>query len=84
MADRRGARKAGRSGFPGQPFIVLADGGDGSLERFLAKLFGAMGDAAVEQLARIGHVGAFLGTLAQAQLEIVQGEVGHGKSPGLP
>ena len=56
------------------PLAVLADRRDRRLDRFLAELLGAMRHAAVEELARIGHVGARLRARLDAFFEIVEGE----------
>src|SRR4051812_11251550 len=63
--------------FGGQPLLVLIDRGNRGLECLLAHFLGAMRHAAVEQLARIGHLGAFLGALLHALFEVVEVEIGH-------
>jgi hypothetical protein len=67
-----------------QPLAILADGGKRGLDRLLAQLLGAMGDAAVEQLAGIGQVGARLGALLDPFLQVFQGEIGHSQAPVHP
>ena len=61
-------------GFGDQPVTILGRRGERGLHALLAELLGAMGDALVEQCARIGDLGARLRAL-------VQGERGQG---GLP
>ena len=59
-------------GLAGQMLVVLVDGGDHGLDRLLAELLGAMGDAAIDELARIGDVGAGLGAFLDAFFEVSQ------------
>ena len=71
-------------GLAGQMLVVLVDGGDHGLDRLLAELLGAMGDAAIDELARIGDVGARLGAFLDAFFEVLQCEVSHDGLPIAP
>ena len=62
-------------GFGGQPVAIGADRGERGFDRLFAELLGAVLDALVEQLARIGNVRARLGALVNPPLEIVEGEI---------
>src|SRR5580704_5830963 len=65
-------------GFADDALAVFADRGNRRLDRLLAEFLGAMRHAAVEQLARVGHVGAFLRARLDALFEVVEGEcLGH-------
>ncbi len=57
---------------------AFADRGEPGFDRFLAELLGAMGDAFVEQRARLGGLGARLGARRHALFEVTQGELGAG------
>jgi hypothetical protein len=57
-------------GLAGEMLVVLVNRGDHGFDRLLPELLGAMGYAAVEELARIGNVAARLGALADAVFEI--------------
>src|SRR5580704_10268718 len=65
-------------GLADDALTVFADRGNRRLDRLLAEFLGAMRHAAVEQLARVGHVGAFLRARLDALFEVVEGEcLGH-------
>src|SRR6202040_2113432 len=71
-------------GLGDQPLAILADRGEHGLDRFLAKLPGAVFHSAVEQPARVGDVCACSRALFYTAFEIVQLEIGHGLAlPGL-
>ncbi len=53
-------------GLRDQPLAVLGDRRERGLDRLLAELLGAMRHALVEQLARIGRLGARLRALVHA------------------
>ena len=71
-------------GFGDHPAAILGDRGDGDFDRFLAKLFGAMRDALVEQRAGIGGPGLGLGPVADALFQVVNGEWRHKDFAAVP
>ena len=60
-------------GLGDQALAVFADRRERGLDRLLAELLGAMRHALVEQLARVGLLGARRGALVHARFEIVRG-----------
>ena len=64
-------------GFRDHPLAVLADHGQHRLDRLLAELLGALRRALVEQLPRVGLLGRGVGPVADALLEIGEGELAH-------
>ena len=52
---------------------VLGDRRDHGLDRLLAQLLGAMGDAAIEKLAGIGDIGGSPGSLLRTRRKVSQG-----------
>src|SRR3984957_1406336 len=64
--------------------LVLADRGDGGFNGLFTELFGALGDAAVEQLSRVGNVRAFLGAGLYTLFQIMKAELGHLRSLASP
>src|SRR5580704_17492710 len=67
-------------GFPDHEISILGDRGDRGLDRLLTKLLGAVDDAAIEQLAGVGDVGARLGAVLHAFLKVMDGKRRHGRS----
>src|SRR5258705_13153722 len=65
------------AGLADQVVAVLAHRRQHGLDRFLAELLGALGDAAVEQLARIGGIGARAGALLHPLFQVVKCEISH-------
>src|SRR5580693_10188317 len=56
---------------------VLGYGGDGRLHRLFAELLGALRHAAIDQLARVGHVRTRLRTFANTLFQVMEGERRH-------
>jgi hypothetical protein len=64
-----------------EAFATFRNGSEREFHRFLAELLGALRDAAVEQLAGVGKVGAGGGARVDAAFEIVNGEGFHNADP---
>src|SRR5262249_30063858 len=62
-------------GLPNEALAVVADSRNRSLDGFLAELLGALVDAAIEQFAGIGHLGALAGALPHALFQIADREI---------
>src|ERR1700726_3394763 len=67
-------------GFRDQPIAILLAGSDHGLNRLLAELSGTVLDPPIQELARIGDLGARLSSLPNALFQVVQAEIGHGFS----
>src|SRR5215469_3927212 len=64
-------------GLADQALPVVADRGNRRLDRLLAELFSALIDAAIEQLAGIGYLGALAGARLHASFQIADGKARH-------
>ena len=64
-------------GLADQALSIVADRGDRRLHCLLAELLGALIDAAIEQLAGVGHLGALAGARLHAPFQIADGKARH-------